>query len=433
MDAVREPSSEQARRVALSLVLMFFGMLLSHKIVGRLAFSNIAQLASLVTLFSAFPHVLRPRDVGWILLSCGAVIAAALSVYSAYGYEAQPQHAVFFLAAGIYLVAWYRATRTYRLVDITESAVRWTILPILAYVSIHTAVDLAAGDVYTDMGFDDKSHAAVAIGVYAFVALRLWRNAVKLPIAGAFMLLSLLTASRLPLLMVPFFVLAFIVEYRHTRRLADSVWKVYVCHVTVIVGAIGTLVTLVNNWDSFHVFSRVGENANSSSQSSTEAHLLLIQFGIQIKFDNVLNVLLGVTPGGFAGTVYRSGIDISEIPSGGGGASIAAGTAPMHSTHTSIFAEFPLPIFVLYAVLLVWLLVRLVRRRDNVLALGLMGFVAATMFYSSHNEVYFYAILALFIAEASGPAPEADVGPVRGTRIPRRALRGISTPRALAV
>jgi len=415
VDPTREPTAREARLTAISLVLMFFGMLLSHKVAGRLAISNIAQILALLMLFRAFPRALRARDLGWLLLAIAAVVVAALSVYSTYGYEIQPQHTAFFFVSALYLLVWYRATQAADLRPTADQTLRRLVLPMFAYLGFHTALDVGAGEPMTDMGFDDKSHAAVAASFFAFIVLRVWNGPLKLPIAAGFVAMALLTASRLPVIMLPFFVIAFAIEYRRERRRAQYAWQVYLCHATVAVGAgVGALLIRAN-LDVFHVLTRLGPDAASSAQSSTRAHLLLIWYGLQIKFDNAMNFFFGVTPGGYAGTVYRSSIDISELRQGWGLGAMAAGTAPMHSAHTSIFTEFPFPVFLLYAVLLAWLCVRLLRAREFTVLLGHLGFVSATLFYSSHNEAFFYAVLAYLIVV------------VHGRQVTRAAARGSSS------
>ncbi|MFC7404646.1 hypothetical protein [Georgenia alba] len=402
-DAGREPTRREARWTAISLIALFVGMFLSQKIAGRFAYSNIAQVISLVALLVAFPRAVRPKDVAWVLLAVGGVLVAAFSVYNTYGYQFQPQHTAFFLATCTYLVVWYRATQMADLADVAERAVRKTIVPVFAYLAAQGVLDVAGGLAWTDLGFDDKSHGAVACVVLAFLCLRLLHSPLKLPLSGGFVLLSLLTASRLPLLAAPFFALAFMFEYRRQRRLADTPLKVYLCHTTLALGVGAVIAILRANWDSFHVFTRIGPEASASAQSSTESHLLLISYGLQVKFENLMNFLFGVTPGGYAGTVYRSDVDISDLRGGGGIAAIVDGTAPMHSAHASVFVEFPFPVAILYFALLLWLLVGLLRRNEITLALLLVGFVAVTTLYSSHNEIFFFATLAILMVEASRP------------------------------
>src|SRR5690606_4919838 len=97
------------------------------------------------------------------------------------------------------------------------------------------------------------------------------------------------------------------------------------------------------------------------------------------------NVLFGITPGGFAGTLSQSDIPLRtyRLPY----ADIAEGTAPMHSTLGSIVLEFPLWIAAGFVVLIVHALLRLIRRGEHVVACFLVALMGATTFYSSHNEL----------------------------------------------
>jgi hypothetical protein len=395
-----------ARLVTVSTVVVMIGMLFAAKIADRLAVSNVAQIIGIVLLLAAYPRLLRRRDVALIVLGAASVAVASLSVSLQYGTRVLITHSIYFLIATIYLVAVYRACREHGATDAVSEGVRRAI-PIAAVVLVVMFVeDLASGTEIPNLGFDDNSHAAVAACVLAFASLRFLGTPLRLLVALGFFALALVTYSRMPFFFMPFFVLAFAIEYRRVRARATEAWQVYGAHLVLLAASVVPAVLAVRAADHFTVFGRVLAPGEATT-ASTVAHLELLSLGAELKVDSVWNVLLGVTPGGFSQAVAASSIDLAGIAAKDPPAyqAILEGTAPLHSTLGSVLLEFPLWVAVLYLVVVASTTVALLRRREWVMAMFLVALMVATTMYSSHNEVYFVASLAVTIALAFGRPP----------------------------
>lgn len=410
---------ERAQRmVVLASAAVFVGMLFSYKLTSRFAVSNVFQLAGTVMLLSAYPRLLKAKDI--LIISLGivslAVAAAAISVEV--GYTASLAHSLYFLLATIHLFAVYRACKEKNAGPWVVAGVRLALPVALAVLVVNLGLERVAGNPLPNLGFDDKSHAAVAACVLAFSALRFMRSPLRLLMALAFFGISLVASSRLPFIMLPFFLVAFAIEYRKVRSSAVAAWQVYLTHLLAL-SALAIPVLLARHaWSYFSLsFDRVLEPTDVTN-SSTSSHIDLLRLGWAIKVDSISNFVLGITPGGFAPVAARSDIDLSmyRVPVG----AIYDGTAPLHSAMGSIFLEFPLWVAICFVVFCVRTAWALVKRHEAVLALFFVGFMGATMWYSSHNELYFFAALTVIVAGAHNADPLAAGEPSVAMERPAR-------------
>lgn len=390
-------------------VVLVLGMLVSFKLTGRFAVSNVAQVVALVLLFVAHPRLLQRKDVGLLLLGLGSVAAAAFSVSAQYGYAIRPEHTLFFALFALHLVAMYRICRDRGNGPAVAEGLRRAIPVVLVLVLVLLALDLASGTARRRLGFDDKSHASVALCFLAFATLRFSRSPLRIIGSLAFFVISLLTISRLPYLFAPAYLVAFVLEYQRIRSHAVHAWQVYGTHLLLLTAVTAPVVIAVRAGDYFGSFRRMFEQDDVTSRS-TDAHLLLLDYAGQLKVDSVPNLLLGVTPGGFSEVTYRSGMDVSELAAIDPSAfeKFVLGEAPMHSAVGSVVLELPLWVALLFLALSVVTFVRLVRRRETVMWLYAGSLAVACLFYSSHNEVHYLVSWTALIALAFSRPPLRD-------------------------
>jgi hypothetical protein len=387
--------------VVASTIVMVIGMLLGMKLTGRFALSNAAQIAGTFLLFMAFPRLLHPRDLVLLGLALASVAVAAVAAALQYAYLASPFHAGYFLLAAIYLTGIYRACRERSAGPAFAEGLRRAVPLSLVVLLAAYAVDLARGITFPTLGFDDKSHGSVAACFLAFAALRFGRGPHRIVVALALLGIALITPSRLPYTFVPCFLVALVLTYRELRGNARAAWQVYLSHLTLAVALAAPVAAAVLVGERFSVGLGRVLAKEGAAVASTESHLDLIIVGAHLKVESIWNILFGVTPGGFASTLYNSDIELRayRLPM----TPIAEGTAPMHSSLGSILLEFPLWVAAGFVALAVHAFIRLLRRRELIFAGFFVALMAATTFYSSHNELFFVMCLATVLVLAYSP------------------------------
>ncbi|MBE1875226.1 hypothetical protein [Myceligenerans pegani] len=394
-------SPRAGKLIVASTVVMIVGMLLGMKLTGRFAVSNVAQITGTLLLFMALPRLLRPKDLVLVGLGLASVAIAAVAAALRYGYTASPFHAGYFLLATIYLVGIYRACRERSAGPAFAEGIRRAVPVSLVVLLAAYALEIAQGVRFPTLGFDDKSHGSVAACFLAFAALRFGRGPHRIVVAVALFGIALITPSRLPYTFAPFFLLALFLAYREVRGGARAAWQVYLSHLVLATAFAAPAAVALLAGDRFSAGLERVLADDGAAVASTESHLDLLLAGAELKTENLWNVLFGITPGGFAGVLYNSDVDLRlyRLPF----AAIAEGTAPMHSSLGSILLEFPLWVAVGFVVLAVHAFVRLLRRREFVFASFFVALMAATTFYSSHNELFFVMCLATVLVLAYSP------------------------------
>ncbi|MFF2371028.1 hypothetical protein [Agromyces sp. NPDC058110] len=396
--------------MTVSVAIAVIGALLSYKIDGRFALSNVAQIGALVVLLASVPRLLRGRDILFVLLGLAGVLLAAILVSNVYTYRIAPEFTAYYLLVVVWLIGIYRTSRAAGGTEAVARGFRWAIPIVLAYLMVQLAVDLSGGTDRRRLGFDDKSHASVYACFLAFASLRFLRGRSRLLISLAFFVVAFLTISRLPFVFAPVYLIAFVVEYRKVRAEAKTPLEVYFAHLTLAGTILTPLILAAQAAGFFRSFDRVFGSGDFTNASTT-AHLLLLKYAAELKIENLGNFFFGVTPGGFAGVLYRSRIDVSQFASidPPGYEKLMEGTAPMHSSLGSILLEFPIWVSLSYLAMVVWAVIRLRRNREWVMLSFLVGFFAATLFYSSQTELYFCVAWTAVIALAASPRPPDPV------------------------
>jgi|GEM_PF-3227630 len=390
----------EAARVATAVVLAGVGAMFSAKLAGRLAISNIPQAISLVILLLGVRRLLRPIDVAFILFSALGVIAAYMAVLLDYNYVSSPAYAAFFFVSGSWLAAIYRCCQRPGGVAAIQRGFRRLLPIVFAIFLVRAGIGIARGAV-GNLGFDDKSHAAVYAVSLALIALQVMSGRAQFFLAVGFMAISMATRSRLPYLFLPALVVGVLHSYRHLRSQARTGLSAYIAHLAMAAVLVAPVIAASRLQQYFESFFRTFQ-PTGTARRSTDSHLLLIQHGAQLKIDSLANFLFGITPRGFGGVLYRSSHDLTQIASTDPGVyrQLVTGTAPMHSSIGSIIVEFPIWISLLFVILIVSLGRAFVRNRAWVPLMFLISFAIATSFYSNHTEVFFYVVLAAITAAA---------------------------------
>ncbi|WP_261819521.1 hypothetical protein [Nocardioides sp. OK12] len=373
-------------------------------IAGTFSAANLAQVVCLALLLPS-ARLLSMGDVArWFLVSASIVLAGSWGSW-AHGIEPKWDQMVFFS-----LVVWQLSIIA-RLAP--TLGVEWRGL-LRRPVNIAAAVflTLAALDYvraretpWLTMFFQDKSHAAVAAYLLPFLVLAVNASVGRFVVATAVYAASIATASRLVALGAPIFLLACLVEYRRSRKLARGAGEVYLHHLALLALPVG-FYYIARSELAAALTERLG-NLGAASDASLFAHFELIKAAWDLKWSTASQVFFGAGPGGFAPTAQAEGISLAGIAAHDPGAiaAINSGFAPIHSTNASILAEFPIWIFIGF-VLLWWRIVRnLWRRRELTLLLLALGMLTVTTFYSSHNEFFYAGLLSVLVLVAFNTPP----------------------------
>ena len=270
-----------------------------------------------------------------------------------------------------------------------EAVYKFSIIPFFiyfAYIGWHNASHRI---LISNFGFDDKSHAVFFCAFYAFLALKLLRGKYKFIISIIFILLSLMTISRLVVFFLPFYIVMFCWYAFKTRNAA--------LRLIIIVLLISTSVFVAYQSSSFfHVFRRTAGGASGS----TREHLDLIRATLLLKFENPSNLVFGIGAGNFGGIINMTDIESYMNNSSSSQYSTAGAAIPAHSTHAQILLEFSIVIVAVYF----WFLWRIwagnLRNKNFTELCFFVPLMGAVVFYSTHNEVLYWMMLLYLFAES---------------------------------
>ncbi|STO36074.1 Uncharacterised protein [[Flavobacterium] thermophilum] len=383
-----------------SILLINVGLLFGYKLQGRFAVSNVFQILSFIFMIPVFLKTFKLKHYIQIIAFVATILGASWLMSIIYDYTFKVENFVFFLICFIQLICIYSLANSEEnesILPLVIKVQKTLIIPVCLYLLFYAANDVfKLGLPNSSFGFDDKSHAVIILQFYAFITFSLIKSNMKYIISLIFLGLSLLTISRLAVIFLPFYIIALIINLSKNNKNFLQVYFKFIFVSTVL--SLG-IIFLIKNQDYFKVFERVNSVQSIEDSDSTLAHIQLIKYGVLLKFDNLANFLLGVTPGGFAPVLAKSDINFSSffVIDPAAYRAIYLGIAPMHSTHFSIFTEFPIYIFVIYLVLLYKIAKNLLKKKLWVESLFFFGFLISTTFYSTHNELLFYGILIYLI------------------------------------
>ncbi|WP_379970616.1 hypothetical protein [Ectobacillus sp. sgz5001026] len=398
------------RLLIISLLLLNIGMLFGQKIEGRLAYSNVFQILSILVLIPITIKVFQKRDYVFVTLNICMMAIGALWISNVYETEIQMAHIIFFLVMIIYISTLFSLINKYKIQQAILAVYKYITIPICLYFCLFAVEELfIQKSGYISLGFDDKSHAAILCAFFAFMSLVLFTSSIRFVLSLMFMVLSLLTISRFSLIFLALYIPVFLYNFVTSSKklLEENRKSKYVTLYIQFLLFLGTTVFaslfVIQNQSMFGVFTRAEAGGDNGS---TTGHMLLIQYGLQIKFQNLMNLIFGITPGEYSLVATHAGIDLSKFamldPTGY--QAMLLGLMPMHSSHLSFFVEFPLLFFITYLFLLVTIFVGLVKKKRIIELFFFVGFVIATSFYSSHNELFFYSIFVYLLTISALPS-----------------------------
>ncbi|HAR1427710.1 hypothetical protein ABXM06_10920 [Enterococcus faecium] len=413
MDKINlEISSKKKNRViVLFFIILSIGMLTGNvRLAGRMAMSNVFQIMGFVIILPVALKYLRNKDyifiIGYILSS----LFANLYVFSRYLVKPNITHFIFFLINIFTIIFFLRYSEKVKEVKFLITTYKVGILILIVYLLFQMVVEyFIEHHGYLSFGFDDKSHAVMICSFGAFFCLRWFKSIFRYILSAVFVILSLLTASKLAIVFVLFWGIALFLTRKQLSRIIRNntdglgLLRFYISVLLLISIIFGLLFFFYKNSDSFYIFDRLRDDNLSSGEisGSTESHLLLIWYGLESKFKDIVTFLFGIGPGNFSNFIFSnmSNIDYSKFqfldPTGF--VAISQGRMPMHSVHFSILSEFPIFIFVSYVWLFVSILKESICKKEYIMVLFFLSFIITTTFYSTHNEMIYYFIVLYFV------------------------------------
>ncbi len=373
----------------LSLLIFIFSMPFGFKIFGRFAISNIGQIVSFLLLAPLILTELKKRYLSYNVCMITLMILASAFSALRYGISMHWGHIGFFSMISLYIsyfVMCLSMNTSQLLLKVQDCFKVSAYVFLIPYIVMGYNGIVINKKAYLSYLFDDKSHAVIFFAFYAFISLGLISSSKKYVISILYFILSLTTTSRLGIIFIPFYLLAF---YRENMAHVKVFWKKLV--LLVVVGiVIGCGIWFVyQNAKYFSVFGRIG-----NSSGSTRSHLILIYYSLQIKFSNIINILFGTGPGSFSNILICSHMNLSEIMRDGGSyRAIINGVLPVHSSHFELLMDFSLIGFFVYIKFL-WVVFQKLRKQKLIIdLLFFIAFMGAELFYSTFHEGLFYMIL----------------------------------------
>ncbi|MBC2931650.1 hypothetical protein [Nocardioides sp. zg-1228] len=383
-DAPRPASRREVRGLQASVLFLGAGF----PIVTGFSVGNVGQAISLFLLLPAMRRLSQKDVLTLVVVVLGICVSPLLLTARGTGSPNWLQIAFFCLAALHVALAIRLAPH----VD-ARSALRTPInLAAIFLAGTATFQYVTEPIPYYDFYYQDKSHAAVT--AYGLAFLVMWANngVSRFALAGAVYAASLLTASRLVALGAPLFLLAALLEYRRTRRLAMDPGRIYLHH--LVLWSLPVVLVYVAR---SAISKTLGARLQSFQDDSLAAHIELIRLAFELKLADVGILFFGVGPGGFASGLRDQGISLFFLGSRDPGAiqALRGDFAPIHSANASVLVEFPLWVALAFMVLWLGVLRRLWRQREWNILLMCLGLLLVTTFYSSHNEFFYWAFLSV--------------------------------------
>lgn len=369
------------------------GIPFGTKIGGRFAVTNVFQILGFIMLMPDMLRHMTSKFIMWVLLLLASQVFSAFIMSIVYNETSTLRiaHIGFFTLMGTYIAYFvnrlnYGGGGGYK--RTIETVYKLTIIPFFVYFSAigyHNAIHRI---LISNFGFDDKSHAVFFCAFYAFLALKLLRGKYRFVVSAIFMILSLMTISRLVIFFLPFYIFMFC---KYAFNMKNAAYKILI--VTFLLVAV--LFVAYQSSSFFHVFRRAAGGASGS----TRGHLDLINAALELKIDSVWNFVFGIGPGNFGGLLTMTDIKSYLNTSIHASYSEAVALIPAHTTHIQIFLEFSIVIFIAYF----WFIWRIftgnLKRRNLTELCFYIPLMTGVFFYSTHNEVLYWMMLLYLFAE----------------------------------
>lgn len=374
---------------------------------GKFSVSNIAPLlfcAVAVPLFLASRERVDKRVIWFFIAYNGTSLLSFVIFLIRFRWEPN-----FFVLAFqdvellfCLLLAWYARDHYAEM----RSAIRAGIYASFLVLAFYGVKDFSDHSLQWSFGMDDKSHTAVLFCCEAYILIRFLGKKLDYVVALVLVMLSMLTISREPFILLPAILLALSVRSR---------WGIAL---TAVVGAgVATAFYVAGTelLNIFTVFDRLSSVGRVTGEDSTVVHLLLIRSALELKFADFGCFLFGIGPGNFSKALTTFQVLLPQIQAVDPVLASAAqdGRAPMHSVPASLLLDMNLLFFLVCVFLCLKALRYLLRTRSIVDIVFVLSLLAASTFYSLHNKPYFYLIVTSLVVLIRG---EWERWPERATR-----------------
>jgi len=396
--SARSSLSERNAAIYVYIGLVLSGFMLPLDSGGKLALSNVAQIVLLI-MGAQLVQISSAEYLVAIFLEISFFVSG---IYAYIEYGVLPRVAVdlfFFVSVLCYFQAKNIIERYSG--EQLNRAFRFAILTLIPAYLLAGMHNLSPNGIGLIVYFaDDKSQAALYLGIFPFLSLLVFRR-LGYVLAIIFLLFGMATISQLPYVFAPFLVVAIIAKaVRESKSSRSLLWLgVSMLIILSIAGYfMREYATLFKSLDRITNFL-----SSDHVSDSAAAHENLIRFGLRFKLENIGNFIFGASPGDFVPALLHSGIDYSRLekfdPS-----LIYEGflyKAPIHSTHVALYSEFPIWVFVMYVLWQFTVLAKLVRARSWEGVMYFISFNIAVMYYSAHNKFYYtfdMAVLSSYMA-----------------------------------
>jgi hypothetical protein len=371
---------------------------------GKLAIGNLAPVLFLLILgpyFLARTKGVRKNTVAFFLLfNVSALLSFAVFMIR-YGWPPNVPVLLFQDVEILFsaLLVWYARRHSEDFLQMARVGIICSALISLAYgvLQLHGS---ARELFFVTFGMDDKSQAAVLFCCQAYILLRFFDGALERAVSIGLLVMSFMTLSRLPVVLLPASIFALATRTRYGVPVAVAI---------VCAAVIGFASASDDVLALFKVFDRLSSTDAVAGDDATTAHLLLIQSALQMKFSDAWAFFLGTGPGNFSQALTSFPISIRALASLDPLLISEAriGRAPMHSTPISMLLDYNIVIIGLLVFMGLRALRFVIRSRHYLDLFFLVSLFAASMFYSLHNKPYLFLTVATIAVGVMGKAEPA--------------------------
>lgn len=395
MGRLKAFNMNKERIVLFLLFISIVGALFTSPMPGldKLSISNVVHLLVTVILM-----IVNPRFTGALVkLVCFVVVMSLIShMYVAikYGYSGKALITLHIVTGIVFIFLMSDAINQFSSEQNIKKTLMLSVLVAIGVLIVSAVSDFRSGLPSTNFTFDDKSHATIYICFLSFLSLRYFDRS-RYIVAFALIVLCFFSVSRLVVLFIPFLGLMALLQISRKQSFLSKV----VLSVTLFLSSIASTSYIYQNSEKIQLLERISTRSAVLSSESTQAHFLLLKHAVELKFDSFSMFLFGASPGSFADILIRSERNFSDLAAVDPAFIYHAynSTAPIHSTHAAVLVEYPLPVFILYIIILFSTVKSVVKQKKFELLYFGVPFFASTMFYSAHNKFYFFVILVFIV------------------------------------